>query len=248
MSILPHFLTLILGIFCLPVQAAPATAKTLTITGEAEVNVVPDRVILSVTVESRDSSLTQTQKKNDKVVKAFLNYWAQTLKNPPKDVQTDYFNVSPRYRSCKYNDSPKTCDPSEILFYVVQKNIHIQLNDIRQYEGLINKIFALGIHRIHHVRFVTTQSRKHSDTARALAATAAKEKAEAVAQTLDMKVKKPISIDVDYLETPYHRPEYRSLNASSRIEPLEGGSTDAPTLALGQLRISARVKVVFEIE
>ena len=222
--------------------------RTISVLGQAQVKVVPNRVLISMTVESRGSSLIKTQKKNDEMVKAFLLYWSDTLENREKNIQTDFFQVSPQYDYCKDSASRRTCDSSKIVSYAVRKNIQIQLDDISQYEGLINQAFALGIKRINSVRFVTTELRKYSDRARELAAKAAKKKAQAVAATLGSEIRRPLSISINNTESQYYTPSgRRSFNAiqevSSNTSVLESSS-----LALGQITIDASVDVVFELK
>jgi len=224
--------------------------RTISVSGAAEVKVVPDRVIASFTVENRGESLVKTQQKNDAVVTTFLSYLTDDLKIPAQNMQTDHFQVAPQYYYCYDNNPREKCDPMKVQYYNVYKNIQIQLDDISQYEDLVNKAFELGITQINGVQFLTTELRKHRDNAREMAAIAAREKAEAVAGTLDMKVLKPINIHLNQSSWAYQQPMYNRgsqtiLNSSSSVQatPQQGSA-----LALGQISISAEVDVVFEME
>ena len=89
--------------------------SNLTVTGDAEVKVAPDRVTIIFGVNNRDLSLRLARTKNDTATKAVLAAM-QRLGVEPGDMQTDYINISIGYDSS---------NPTVITHYNVQKNISI---------------------------------------------------------------------------------------------------------------------------
>jgi len=75
--------------------------RLITVTGEAEVRVVPDEVILTLGVETWDKNLDTAKRRNDEIVKKVLALAAE-YGNPPEDVQTDYIGIEPRYKDGYY--------------------------------------------------------------------------------------------------------------------------------------------------
>jgi uncharacterized protein len=233
------------------------TQRTITITGEAEIKVVPDQVQISLTAEDRGPQLLAVKEKNDRAVAALVEYATKTLGIETRHVQTDFVSVEPTYRNCNYDDEMSgKCSPLQITYYTVRKGIQICLKDLTKYEELITKALQLGVNRVDNIQFVTTELRKHRDKARELAAKAALEKAQALAGTLGMKVGKPITISSENYSAYYWHSSYGGQRGSSSYMaqnvmqqapagPSEGGSGD---LAIGQISVSAQVHATYDME
>jgi uncharacterized protein len=162
-------------------------------------------------------------------------------------IQTNQIEVYPEYQYCNY-DTDRKCDPLSVQYYSVMKQIQIHLDDLADYEPLLQKAFDVGISQINHVQFQSSNLRKYKDQAREKAAIAAKEKADSVAKSLGVVVLKPISIQLNATE---HSP-YVGYNASSRgmtnTQSISFESSGESTVTAGPLSIGANVTVIFEIE
>ena len=211
--------------------------RLITVTGEAEVRVVPDEVVFDLTVQTLDKNLRQAKAQTDDRVKRLVEL-TRRFEVAPKDVQTDYIRVEPRYRG---NDETRL-----FVGYAVRKDLLFTLRDVTKAEALLSEVIESGITRVNGVSFRTSQLRKHRDEARVLAIRAAREKAVALAGELGQKVGKAYSIEE---EAP---PSGRMMaqNASVNSFTLEGSdsSGSSGTLALGQINVNARVTVRFELE
>ncbi len=230
-------------------------ARTINVSGEAEIRVVPDQVLISLTAESRGSDLSATQKKNDDTVKALVAYGTDTLGLKKEYIQTDYTTVTPAYRSCNYEDELSgRCNPLQIVYYSVRKGIQVRLTDLSRYEELVTQALQLGVTNVDNIQFITTELRKHRDSAREQAAKAAKEKAEAIAAVLGVKVGKPVTINTQNFSSYYwhgygggRNLNQMTQNVIQEATPPSGGEGEG-ALSLGQINISASVQVTFEIE
>jgi uncharacterized protein YggE len=262
-----RFLSLLLFVVFLssPVWAAeaekPFQQRSISVTGEAEIKVVPDQVQISLTAEDRGVNLIETKAKNDAAVKALVEYATKDLGIEARHVQTDFVSVEPQYRSCNYDDEQTgKCSPLDITYYTVRKGIQICLKDLTKYEGLITKALALGVKRIDNIQFVTTELRKHRDKARDMAAQASLEKAQAVAGKLGMKVGKPLNISLQNYNSYYYWPssygarggnnQYMAQNAMQQAAPSGApqGEDGGSELAIGQISVTAQVSVNYELE
>ena len=244
-----------------PAAAANSSAstvnRTISVNGEAAIKVVPDLVQISMTAETRAADLMSAKEQNDKTVKALLEYATGTLGIEARHVQTDFVTVEPTYRSCSYDDEMSgKCSPLQITYYNVRKGVQICLKDLTKYESLVTKALQLGVNRIDNIEFVTTALRKHRDNARQLAATAALEKAQALATTLNMKVGKPISINAENYSSYYWHGSYGSQRGNNSymsqnvIQQAPSAPTESSTgdLSIGQINVSAQVNVTYELE
>src|SRR5947208_12514989 len=106
------------------------TPSTISVSGSAEVRVVPDEVILILGVETSDKDLLKAKSLNDERVKRLLALATQ-FEIKPELVQTDYINIEPRYQ-----DSYAQAD---FLGYWVRKTVIITLKDTTKFEDLLTQ-------------------------------------------------------------------------------------------------------------
>ena len=242
-------ITVTLGAAPAAAQTAPpqdrAEPRLVTVTGEAVVNVVPDEVVLTLGVESSDKQLRRAKSLNDERVKQVLAA-AEKLGIPAKDIQTDHISIEPRYRD--------SYEQRDFIGYFVRQTIVITLKDVSQFENLLTDVLDAGANYVHGIQFRTTELRKHKDEARALAIKAAREKAVALAQELDQKVGKPYAIreDQEGWGSGYNSwwGSAGGLGMTQNVVQNAGnaGMEMDGALAPGQIGVTARVTVSFELE
>ena len=83
------------GLAAEPTSQAP---RTVTVTGDAEMRVVPDEVVLTLGVETNDKSMETAKRQNDQIVARLLKV-AETYGVEPQHIQTEFLHVEPRYLS-----------------------------------------------------------------------------------------------------------------------------------------------------
>lgn len=227
---------LILCTFLIAVADDKPDPPLITVTGEAEVYVIPDEVVFDVTIQTFNRELRQAKMLTDDKLKGLI---ALTRKYAiaPEDVQTDYIKLEPRYRG---NDEART-----LLGYSVRKDLVFTLRDVTKAEALLSDILEPGVTRLNSVRFQTSQLRKYRDQARAAAIGAAREKALALTATIGQTIGKAYSIAEDVPQRGY-----ASQNISANTMSFEAGeaSSSEGTLALGRIKVTARVIVSFELK
>ena len=209
----------------------------ITVTGQAEVLVVPDEVAFNLRVVTIEKELAAAKEKNDQIVKTLLAL-ARKYQIPPAQVQTDHIGLSKAY-----SDEELTKKPAVFLGYNVTKKVAIVLRDVSKAEDLLADIFKSGVSSIEDVDFRSTQSRKYKDQARAMAIRAAQEKAMALAKEIGQTIGKAYSIQEE-------GQSYTGLANNNISSGLVRGSysDEESTIALGQISITARVVVSFELK
>lgn len=236
------FIPLTLGAICLTLAASfPSRAqektgpRLITVTGEAEMRVVPDEVFFDLTVQTLNRELkvakAQTDERLKRLVELTRRYGVEA-----KDVQTDYISVEPRYRGGN--------ETRQFLGFAVRKDLAFTLRDVSKAEAMLSEVLETGVTRINDIDFRSSELRKHRDQARALAIRAAREKAVALTNEIGQKIGKAYSIE-EIVATGNPSMQNYTSNAVGSSGDSEATSG---TLALGQIKINARVVVRFELE
>jgi hypothetical protein len=231
-----------------PVAGAPdgPVPRTITVTGDAEVKVPPDQVVLTLGVETWDKVLATAKQRNDEILTRTLKV-VEDHGVAPQHTQTDYVSIEPRYRSGTY-------EPGDFIGYFVRKTLVVTLKDITAFEDLLSDALEAGVTHVNGIEFRTSELRKHRDAARSLAIQAAREKAIALAGELDQKVGRPTDIREEYSSwrSPYNSwwgGAWGALGAAQNVIQESGVPQNMEsTLAPGQISVNARVTVTFELK
>lgn len=248
------FLCCFLSFFFIFTSAFAQEKRTISVTGDAEVRVAPNQVIVSMTSETRAQNLLDAKRQNDQSVSDFVGYANETLDIEKTYIQTDFVSVQPMYRHCNYQDELKgKCSPLDISYYSVKKGVQVKLNNLDYYEKLVTQALELGITHINNVQFVSTDLRKHRDRARVMAAKAAEEKARDLANALGAELGKPVTITAHQFSVDYPR---RNAGRSAQARMMQNamhdmsgaGAGTSDSFAIGQINVTATVSVTFDIQ
>ena len=225
-------------------QDASANRRTMVVTGQAEVLTLPDEVIVTLGVESRDAELAAAKRNNDERVAKLLALAAE-FEVGPRDVKSDYIGVEPKYREEE--------DALKVTLYLVRRTTVIRLKSVARFEELLGRALESGANHVHAVEFATSELRRHKDRARSLALTAAREKAEAMASDLGVTVGRPVAVQEGWegCSSSYNSGwSGRGLfTYANSVEAVAGDESNVgETFKPGQLRITANVTVTYELE
>jgi uncharacterized protein YggE len=226
----------------------PTEAKEtgqISVTGEAEIRVVPDEVLLTLGVETWNKDMGIAKGQNDAII-ARVFALADEYGIAPEHVQTDYVSIEPRYYNGHYEER-------DFIGYFVHKTLVITLRDLDKFEDLFADALEAGVNYVHGIQFRTTELREHRDEARALAIRAAKEKAEALAGELGQAVGDPKMIQEVQSGwwsgyNSWWGSRWGNGMSQNVIQEMGAGAlTGDGSLAPGQINITARVSVTFQL-
>lgn len=221
----------------------------ITVTGDAVVNVKPDKITISFGIETSDKQISVAKQKNDDIWKKAVAAFKE-CGVPEKEIQTDHLSLEPRYKP-EY-------ERENFLGYFVRNTLVVTLDDTAKVEELVTKALEAGVNYIHGIDFQTTELKKAREQARELALKAAKEKAEKMAAVLGQSVGKPIFINENQTGSPwgynsswwgwgYGRD--RGVSQSQNVRERGGGTGEvSETIALGKISIRANATVTFELK
>lgn len=246
----PRAWSFTLAFVCLALPAlaqVPEPHPSISVSGSAEVRVPPDEVNLRLGVESRDVKLDMAVAQNDERLKQVLAF-LKTSGVEARDVQTDFVEIHPQYST---EERVQKLTPE---FYLVRRTIGVRLRKVAQFDDVLQGVLKAGVNYVHGITFRTKDLRKHRDSARQQAIRAAKEKAQALAEELGVKVGKPRTINEatsggSWAWAGSSWGNAFGANAIQNVsqnvaEPVEGDGS----LAVGQISVTATVNVTFELD
>ena len=233
------------ALLLLPLQVLAQNANTppsITVSGQAEIMVIPDEVVFMLEVDNVDRDLEIARKATDADVKKVFAL-ARKYQIPPQNVQTYYISVDERYAE-KVDNKPR-----EFRGYGVSQTIAVLLSDIARFESLFSELLTLGITEVRNVDFRVSAVRKYMDQARTRALRSAREKAIAMAGVLGQKIGKPYNITEVGMDvsSAYSSGSNQSTANNSSLAISDNVRDNETSVAPGMMSVTARVKVTFAL-
>lgn len=151
----------------------------IKVTGQSEIKVAPDEVILSLGVETWNKELISGKNENDKIIDQIISI-AKAQGIQAKYCQTDLMRIQPRYK--------KEYEKEVFLGYFVTRRLVITVRDLSKFSSVLTSSLQAGATHVHGIDLRTTELRKYRDQARSLACKAAQEKAKSMANDLGRKL------------------------------------------------------------
>ena len=211
-----------------------AQSSSVTVEGNAQISVVPDRASLNLSVELDGRDLSAMTKRVAEATNAFLKL-TDDLNIKRNDVMTSGVNINPRYR---YEN--KT---GRRIFdgYNISRSIQVDLKDINQLGSIIERSTVQGINNIAAPIFRASQEDQIIQNLHTLAVQDAIKRAEALIEPLNASVGKALKIDASSIQS-ISPPmiEMRALDMNSSLAE--------QSYSVGQISYSQSVLATFEIE
>ena len=188
--------------------------KTISVTGEGKVTVVPDICILSLGIEAQDKEVAKAQKKTADA----MNDVMTTIKEKgilEKDIQTSDYSIDPVWKEKK------------IVAYRVNNMVKVKIRDVDEIGDIIDAAAKAGgnLTRIEGIRFSVDDPKPYYAEARRKAVGDAKEKAEQLAELNDVELGEPISISESGGYVPSSKGYYRTMEVAGAT-PISPGETE----------------------
>jgi uncharacterized protein len=218
-------------------------SRTVSVTGSALINVVPDRATIQLGVQSNGATPDDVQYENSVAIQNVF----KTLRDigvDAKDIATDVYVIEPVYEN--YNSLL-------IKGYRINNVVAVTLRDIQKTSAVIAAALKAGANQVIQVEFFTSELRKYRDQARELAMKAAKEKATALAEAAGAEAGCVLNISENswsyyngwwYGQAQNAWTQNVVQNAGSNQGANTGSGNDEP-ISLGQISVKAEVSASF---
>ena len=211
-----------------------AQSSSVTVEGNAQISVAPDRASLNLSVELDGRDLSAMTKRVAETTNAFLKV-TDDLNIKRNDVMTSGVNINLRYR---YEN--KT---GRRIFdgYNISRSIQVDLKDINQLGSIIERSTVQGINNIAAPIFRASQEDQIIQNLHTLAVQDALKRAEALIEPLNASVGKALKIDASSIQSiSPPMMEMRALDMNSSLAE--------QSYSVGQISYSQSVLATFEIE
>jgi uncharacterized protein YggE len=208
--------------------------RTLTVQGQGKAFAVPDIAILSVEVSQDgvelDPVLTLVRKEMAKIQDVVKN---QGIAD--KDVQTQFFQVRPKYEQDRRNNPRR-------VGYVVSNRISVKVRDLKKVGKVLTAVLNAGATNVDGPNFELDNRQSAEREALAAATKDAKGKAEAVAEAAGVGLGEILSINPQNINWPVSpRPFFgRAMAMSAAVDAQE-------PIAAGEQTLNAEVSVTYAI-
>ena len=218
-------------------QLTQVADKTMYATGSATASDNPDKVTIMMAIETQDPSAKVSQQQNaQKTADVRAALVAKGLQ--ASSIETTGYNLN-QVREYDYN----------LKKYIEQgfKTTHsfqFELSDIAKAGEMIDAAVSAGANSVQGVYFGLSDAKMASLRTQALksASENARQKADAIASGLGIRISRVMSVSEGYSYTPYQS-NYATLS-SDAPEAAGSASTD---ITPGSVKVTANVNVVFEI-
>jgi uncharacterized protein len=171
-------------IFCAAAAAHDeAKPRLLTVSGEGEVEVAPDRADVSFAVEASEKALADAERHVTEATVRLLKL-CESLGIAKNAVRSAQLSVQPQYDSGVVSNRPR------IVGYFVSRQVDVDLRDLGKLGKLLQGAVDTGANRVTGVGFGSTRKDEHQRAALALAAQDARANADQLASTMGVKLGK----------------------------------------------------------
>lgn len=207
--------------------------NTIVITGDGKVIGTPDIAVVEVGFLTEKPDVASAQKENTEKMNKLL---AEIKKLGVKedDMQTSQYQIYPKY---DYTEG-KTV----LAGYTVNQNVSLKIRDLTKVSQVLAKVGEVGVNQVSGLSFTIDKPENLQAEARAKALVDARAKAEALTQSLGVKIVRVVSFS-EYNQ-PASGPLY--LKSAPIAEGIGGGAV--PEIQSGSLEVKVGVNVVYEIE
>lgn len=219
---------------------------TINVIGTGEVIAKPDIAQFSFSVRGEGTDATAAQEKSGTVVNAIMDY-LKSAGVVDNDIKTTDYNLFPKY---KYAEKPcaygQYCPPGEQIpdGFEVSQTITVKVRKVDTAGVLLTKVGELGATDVSGLGFTVDDDSVLVAQARASAILDAKKQAEALADSLGVRLGRMVAY---YEETPGM--PYPMAYAAPMMDSAAGAKAfEAPQLPTGENKTTSKVNLTYEIK
>ena len=230
----------------------PSSFRSFSVTGEAKVVAVPDVAVFTFSVITEGGKdIAALQKQNtDKMNQAIA--FAKEQGVDAKDIQTQSYNLNPRYTSydCYSNSSTggRVCPPATITGYTINQIAEVKVRDFSKIGDIMAGVVEKGANSVSDFQFTIDEPATYQNLAKEEAIAKAKAKAEMVAKAAGFSVGRLLGIDDSYYAPVSYTNSYLRNESMGVGIAMDSAKAIAPSIEAGSQEVKSTVTLRYEIK
>ncbi len=206
----------------------------LTVHGTATVKVTPDEMLWSLNITNRGSGVEELAKQHSTIVLSVLSLISESGIDKD-DTQTSMMQFGENWE----HENGRRVQKG----YFASSRLTFKLTDFTKYQHLWIGLSKIKDMSIQNITYGYSKQIEAQDKARLDALLVAKEKAHAMAKTLNVALGDPLVIEDNQSFADPRRPNMLMASEAN----FRSGSQDTGGFALGKILIKSNVKVIYKI-
>ncbi|OGH86873.1 MAG: hypothetical protein A2469_03005 [Candidatus Magasanikbacteria bacterium RIFOXYC2_FULL_40_16] len=209
--------------------------RTISLDAVGKVNAKTDIAVTTMGMISEAETVAEAQKKNTEVMNNLIGK-LKALNIEEKDIQTNNYNIYPRYDYLP--------DEGSILRgYTVSQNVTVKIRDLEKADDVIALAGEVGANNVSGLSFTIDEMDAYLDEARKDALEKIGEKVGILKESLGVKFVSVVSYS-EYSGNSYPGPLYDAR----AMEYGMGGGAATPSIEAGSEDVTLNVNIIFEIK
>lgn len=206
--------------------------RSISVSGHGEVMGQPDVARINLSVVTQDKDAGKAAAENARISTAVRDALTSKFALAKKDLETFGYSVQPQY--------DYKVQPPKLIGYQVSNTVRASVRDMAKVGQVVDAAIGAGANSVQGIGFEIENDAAAQNEALVKALNNAREKAELIAETLNVTIGKPISVQ----ETGEGRPipVYSGARAQAAMAPLE------TPIEAREVMVTADVTVVFGIQ
>ena len=230
------FLIVFLFIYFTDSGSNESEVNTISVTGEAEISVVPDVATINLTVESENIDLNKSLDDNSQRMNNVINF-VKSKGVEDKDIKTTYYDIYPRY---EYEEDYRN---RYLAGYEVTQTINIKIRDLTQVGDIIAGAATYGANNVSSLSFIVDDDASVKEEAQAMAIANAKVNAEKLEKELGVKFSKIVGFSESSNNPAPVYYDYAQNESAGSAKTMS-----APSIQTGENTITSTVYITYEIK
>ena len=218
--------------------------NSISVTGEGEAVSIPDIATFSFTVSTDAKVASDAQEQVTKKMNVILT-GLEALGIEKKDVNTTDYSLWPKYTFAPTICSQTFCPPSRQVQdgYTASHNVSVKVRATKDVGDALAVAGENGATGISNISFTIDDPEKIIDEARAEAILDARKKAKLLSKELGVRLVRIVSFydNTGSGVTPYYA---EGFGGDAMVKT---ATTPAPTIPIGENKVSVNVTIVYEI-
>src|ERR687889_837050 len=230
-----------------PIQNVTVSNSTIYVMGSAQTMIKPDKVALSLSVETTNTTANEALNANSEA----MNNTLKALKAAgvkENETSTSFFNISPNYNITQEDEDSQSIETRDIISYTVTNSITVDSYKLLNVSQWIDTAVQSGVNDISSISFSLSdeKSKLIKNDLLKQAVADAKNKASIAASALGLKVIGVKSIIIEGVNEGPLSPSQPFLSRESVADAATEDGLPTPIIA-GEQQVTSNVNIAFFI-